>query len=141
MDNEIYSAPKADVELDDNFQVPNEVLKKIKNAWVAGLISAAITTVFTLVALAGTDIMGLNAFAFVDVGLIVIFAFGIYKRSRTCAILMLLFFVLNKIIMWVELSTASGIPLSLVFVWFYSMGIVGTFQYHKLKRRHKANCA
>ena len=107
-------------------------LKKIKNAWVTGLISITITVVFTLISISGKDILGLDAFAFIDVFLMAIFTFGIYKKSRTCAVLLLLIFVSNKVIMWFESGTARGIPLALVFLYFYIMGIVGTFQYHKI---------
>jgi hypothetical protein len=110
--------------------VPEEILKKIKNAWIAGLVSIAITVIFTLISMSGRDILGLNAWAFFDVFLMLIFVFGIYKKSRTCAVLMLLLFAANKVLMWLEAGTASGLPLALVFLWFYTQGVIGTFQYH-----------
>ena len=87
--------------------------------------------------MSGTDILslGLDAWAFFDVFLMLIFAFGIYKKSRTCAILMFLFFALNKAVMWYEAGTLSGLPLALVFFWLYAQGIVGTFQYHTFKKK------
>ena len=118
--------------------VPEETLKKIKHAWIAGLISIAITVILTLVSMSGTNILGLDATAFIDVFLMVIFTFGIYKNSRTCAVLMLLLFTANKVIMWQEAGTASGLPLALVFFWFYTMGVVGTFQYHSFKNSKDA---
>lgn len=114
-----------------------EALKKIKNAWVAGLVSIAITIAFTLYSMYGTELMGLNAFAFIDVVLMGIFTFGIYKGSRVCAILMLLLFAANKALMAMGGNT-SGIIMALVFLWLYIQGVIGTFQYHKLKKLPRA---
>lgn len=128
-----------DVEIqnfEEQVEIPEEILKKIKNAWVAGLVSIGTTVVFTLISMSGTDIMGLDAWAFVDVFLMLIFVFGIYKKSRTCAVLMLLLFAANKIVMWLEAGTASGLPLALVFLWFYTQGVIGTFQYHSLVKKN-----
>src|SRR5690606_1065310 len=102
MNDEVYSTPQSNLDMEKNIDVPEEVLKKIRNAWVAGLISIVVTFVFTLISILGTDILGLDAFAFVDVFLMAIFTFGIYKKSRTCAVLMLLLFAANKVIMWFE---------------------------------------
>lgn len=105
-------------------------LKDIKNAWIAGLISIGITITFTLISMSGTDVIGLDASAFIDVFQMIIFTFGIYKKSRTCAILMLALFIFNKILMWQYAGVGSGLPLALVFLWYYSKGVIGTFQYH-----------
>jgi hypothetical protein len=62
----------------------------------------------------------------------VIFTFGIYKKSRVSAILMLVLFAANKVIFWLEAGTASGLPLALVFLWLNTQGVIGAFQYHRL---------
>lgn len=134
MNQEVYSTPKSDLQIKENKEVPEEILKKIKNAWIAGVISIAVTVVFTLISMSGTDILGLDAFAFIDVFLMTIFTFGIYKKSRICAVLMLLLFAANKVIMWFNAGTVSGLPLALVFLWFYIMGVIGTFQYHAFNK-------
>lgn len=126
-----YTPPKSDLEINTTVEVPQEILKKIKNAWLAGLVSVGISTVFITIALLGTEIAGIDAFSFIDVILMAIFAFGIYKRSRTCAVLMFLLFAANKILMAIETGAVSGFPLAIALLWFYAMGIVGTFQYHK----------
>jgi hypothetical protein len=119
----------------ESINTPEKVLKKIKNAWIAGLISIGITLIFTLVSISGADILGLDASAFIDIFLMAIFTFGIYKKSRTCAILMLVLFIANKILMWQHSGSSSGLPLALVFLWFYTQGVIGTFQYHNYKNK------
>ena len=134
MNEEGYSIPQAELDKEENKEVPVEILKKIKYAWIAGIISIAVTVVLTLISMSGTDIPGLDAFSFIDVFLMVIFTFGTYKKSRTCAILMLLLFSVNRLIVWFDSGNTIS-PLALVFLWFYTMGVVGTFQFHRFKNK------
>ena len=67
MNEEGYSSPQAELHNEENKEVPVEILKKIKYAWIAGIISIAVTVVLTLISMSGTDIAGLDAFAFIDV--------------------------------------------------------------------------
>jgi hypothetical protein len=131
-----YKAPNASLEVTTPEKVDQAIAKKIKNAWIAGLISAGITLVLVLVAvLGGISIAGVDAWAFGDLAIVLALTYGVYRKSRVCAILLFGFFVLNKAVMWGTAGNVSGLPLALVFMWFYGQGIVGTFQYHKLQRK------
>lgn len=130
MSQDVYKTPASDLGAPVKVEVPVEILKKIKTGWVAGVVSVCITVVFTLIALSGTDILGGGAVAFIDAGLMAALAFGTYKKSRICAVLMLLLFVANKVLMWMDEGVPSGIVLALVFVWCFVQGAIGTFQYH-----------
>ena len=132
MDNP-YKAPEAPLEVQVVEEPDEKVAKKIKNAWVAGVISASITVVFILISLAGTSLGGINAWSFFDVAVILALSYGIYRKSRTCAVLLFLVFLANKLIMWAGAGNVSGFPLALVFLYFFAQGIMGTFQYHKAR--------
>lgn len=122
-----YSPPQADVQLHQPTPVvPAAIAKKIKSAWIAGLISAAMTLLVVLVGVAGFNVWNL-----LDVALILALAFGIYKRSRTCAVMLLVYFAVSKIITVAETGKATGIVLGLVFIYYYGQGVVGTFAYHR----------
>ncbi|MBK8185857.1 MAG: hypothetical protein IPK77_00545 [Cellvibrio sp.] len=60
MNENPYEAPKANTVLEAVADVPTEIKKKIKNAWIAGLISIAITLIIILISFTGTSIMGIN---------------------------------------------------------------------------------
>lgn len=112
-----------------------DIAKKIKNAWVAGAISGGLTLVVVLIAIfSGKDIAGIDAWSLIDVVFILGFSYGVYRKSRTCAILLFVIFLLSKVITWVDSGRPSGLPLALVFLWYYAQGIVGTFAYHKALR-------
>ncbi|MBO9717596.1 MAG: hypothetical protein J7507_12495 [Pseudoxanthomonas sp.] len=129
-----YSAPvtTSGIQVRD---VPEEILKKIKHAWVAAVVSGCITLVVTLIAMSGTDILGFSAWELIDVALIFGLAFGIYKKSRTCAVVMFVYFIISKILITIQAGHATGIPLALVFGYCFWQGIAGTFAYHRLDGR------
>ena len=135
-----FQAPTANVEwvppADELPAVPDEIHKKIRNAAVAGLVSAAITLLFALLAASGTAVVaGFGLAQLVDVALILGLSFGIYKRSRTCAVIMLVYFVISKI--WIIRVTGqfSGGLVALVFLYLYGQGVAGTFAFHRWKKR------
>lgn len=127
-----YAAPTATV-ADPVPSIPPDIAKKIKSAWVAGCISGVVTLGVTLLAMSGTQALGFTAWSLLDVALIFGLAFGIYKKSRTCAVLMLAYFVLSKIILMMEAGKPSGLLVALIFGYFYVQGILGTFAFHKFK--------
>lgn len=121
----------------DANEVPEQVSKKIRNAFYAGIFSGSITLLFVLIALAGSPMAGISAWAFLDVVLIYGLAFGIYKKSRTAATVMFVYFVASKIYMMG--SGMSGMVMAVVFGVFYFQGILGTFAYHKHQKELLAN--
>jgi hypothetical protein len=120
--------------------LPDEITRPMKHGWVAACISGAMTLLVTLVSLGGAGReIGYDAWNLVDVGLIALLAFGIYKRSRTAATIMLLYFVLSKILVMVETGKPSGLVLGLVFAIFYFRAMTATYRYHRFLRDWKRN--
>lgn len=111
--------------------VAPEILKKIRNAWIAGLITAAMTLLVTMMAVFGIRLLGFNALNFVDVALVLGLTYGIYRKSRACAVLMVVYFVASKIYLMVLTGKPTGIVMGLVFTYFYVQGVIGTFAYRK----------
>lgn len=103
--------------------------RAIRDAWIAGIISAIINLVVSLGRFGGQDIRGL-----VDVFLISGLTFGIYKKSRICALAMFVYFVINKVILISEgnMPTNWGIMWVILFGYIFFQGIRGTFVYHKI---------
>src|SRR5262249_46833014 len=129
-------APLIDEEM-SKLPVPNDVSRNIKNAWVAASISGLITLLFTLGAIFGHSILGFSAWELIDAAFIFGMAFGIYKKSRTCAVLMLIYFIGAKILLMTQAGTTNGIVLALVFLYYFAMGVKGTFDYHRILSAHR----
>src|SRR5262249_9957703 len=135
-----YAAPRAHLQSGESEPaISIDVLKKIRGAWIAGLISGSLTLVVPLFAIAGKSVLGYSAVELVDVALVFGLTFGIYKKSRTCAVLMLVYFVISKVIIMMEMRSASPMIVGLLFMYFYALGVVGTFQYHRLVRTIAGN--
>lgn len=112
--------------------------RAIKGAWIAGAISGAVTLVFVIAAVAGADVLGFNILYLLDVFLIFGLAYGIYKKSRTCAVIMFVYFVASKVIIWQRMGSLQGLPVAIAFGYFFFQGIRGTFAYHGIKKAEKA---
>jgi hypothetical protein len=138
-----YAAPLAKLEDPRLWEpsVPDLVLKQIKNAWVIGTISGACTLAVTLLAIFGTSILGASAWGLLDVALIFGLTFGIYKKSRTCAVLMLVYFVASKIYQITLTDKPSGLVMGVVFIYYFAMGTKGTFAYHRILKAHRSQIA
>lgn len=106
--------------------------KAIKTAWSAGIISGVLTLIVTLVAMAGYSFMDFSAWNLLDVAVIAGLTFGIYRKSRTCAVVMLVYFIGSKFLIWSETKSVSGLPMALIFSWFFFQGMRGTFAWHSL---------
>ena len=128
-----YTAPGAQIAEPEKeaIEVPSEILKKIRQAWIAALFTAGITVVVIVISIAGEPILVYTAWEFFDVALVLGLGFGIYKKSRTCAVLMLVYFVASKILIMVETGKPAGLFMGLLFAFFYWQGVSGTFAYHK----------
>jgi len=135
MSDNPYKPPTVNVDrVEPELPVPDNITRMIKSAWIAGLISIGITLILILVSFYGTSILGINAWALIDVGLMAGLTYGVYRKSRTCAVLLLAFFVLSKIMMWVQEGSPRGWIMALIFTWYFFQGMSGTFLYHRWKR-------
>lgn len=130
-----FQPPTAVVaDVDRPTQVAESIRRDIRNAWIAGTISGCVTLVIATIATLTAPVFGFGAAQFMDVALIFGLAYGIYRCSRACAVGLLAYFVLSKLILLRAGGPASGIPMALLFIYFYSRGVVGTFRYHRAAR-------
>ena len=111
-----------------------EAEAKIKFAWQAGIVSGTMTLIFVFFSLAGYGFTGLiNEFSLIDVCLVFGLSFGIYKKSRIAAVLMLVYFALNQAWIIVGLKRFPGV-ISWFFLILFLGGVQGTFAYRKLSK-------
>ena len=84
-----------------------------------------------MISIYGTSVAGMGAWNLIDVVLIFGLAIGIYRKSRVCATTMFIYFVVSKIIGWVDAGKPTGLILTLIFIYYFFKGMVATFDYHK----------
>ena len=110
--------------------------KKIKHARIAAMISGIITLAGSITLIYKQPELQLSLFnmlSLIDVVIIFTMAYGIYKKSRLCAVLMFEYFLLSKIfIMSISSQISLGaIIIGSIFLYFLFQGVRGTFTYHK----------
>lgn len=117
-----------------------QAIKATKNGAVAALISAGITAAVTLFAIttaaegAGFLAVFNDPFNFVDVVLVLICAFGMYKQSRIASVAIFIYFIFAKIFIAIQSGETTGITTGLLWLYFYGKAIQGSFAYHKFEK-------
>ena len=110
--------------------------RRIKNAYIGGAIRGTVTLLFTAAAIhSGSNFLGLNGWALLDVALIFGLTFGVYKKSRVCAGLLFGITLLVGVLMLLDTQTASMFPRivgSILFGYHFFRGLQGTMTYHRL---------
>jgi len=100
----------------------------------AGWIAALFTGVLTAV-IAWRGVANLHRINLIDAGILLVLAYGIFRKSRICAILALAYYVVNQVArlrMPHESIQAGGLVFGIaLFVTLYSLGVVGTFAFHR----------
>jgi hypothetical protein len=124
-------------------KTPIEIARgRIKTAGVIAFISAGITLFAIAFAVLGHSIIsGINAYALFDVLLLIVLAVLLLSlKSRVAAIALLVYFVGSKVLQFVDEpeTIRSGVWLTLVFVSAYINGVIGAFEFQKLRKQHKA---
>ena len=108
---------------------PKALNRLIKNGASAALVSALITIALD-VYYWSEGVRTIRVYLnLVEVAITCVLAYGIYRRSRICAVLVLLLFTLNQIYLPAVHSIGNMIFITL-FMLCFSGGVVGTFWYH-----------
>jgi hypothetical protein len=112
-----------------------EAKNKIELAWIAGVFSGILTLVFIILSQAGYYKLNwlIDIWSLIDVCLVFALSFGIYKKSRICAVAMASNFILNQALLAINFKIMPSL-LSLIFLFIYISGIQGAFTYQKLSR-------
>jgi serine/threonine-protein kinase len=128
-----YKPPR--VTLEETYTAPPRISKKIQYATVAGGILGTLTLILTCVSLFGVSIPNVSVWSLIDAGLVFGLTFGVYNKSRVCAILLFSYYVVSKIQYSIITQKVDGIAYSLIFTIFFVVGIVGTFEFHSDRKK------
>ena len=95
--------------------------------WVAAVIAGFFTTLCVM-----TGCFGLNKYNIVDMALLFGLAYGVYRRSRTCAVLLLAYDVASQAMLFRLGRQPSAVAFVSAGIFFtaYALGVIGTFVSH-----------
>ena len=104
--------------------------KHVTRAWMAATISAGLTLVFSIAGALGIIALpGYDAWNLIDVVILAALAYGVWRRSRVCAVLLLLYGIANEVFLALD-ETARFSLLRVVFIYFYFRGAIQIFHDH-----------
>jgi len=107
-------------------------------AATGAFIVAGVTGIIAVIAIARSSaVMGIDGFAFLDVGIFAVLGFFLRRHSRVAAVLALAMFVAEKISMALKTGGITGWPLAIVLLLCFISGVRGSFGFHRLNAREK----
>ncbi len=110
--------------------------KMIKEGWIAGLVLGTISFLTWFISmLTNKNVLDLpvDPFGLVDILLIFGLTYGIYRKSRFCAVAMTIYYFIMKLYM-IAITFPTGI---FSIIWlailttFFVRAMIGTFEYHR----------
>ncbi len=116
----------------------HDPLYAIKVTWVTSIVVATLSVAIYVAARTWPDVWGKFAPGLLDVGIIVGLGYGVYRRSRVCAVLLLGFWLYSKLYQMYYLHTRLGAEAILIGYIFF-MGARATFRIHTLGRASDAD--
>jgi hypothetical protein len=132
-----YKAPVAELDSPFEIDIPERVLRKIRNGWIAGAISGCLSLGYMIFAFYTGEASTLtDALYLYDAILLFWLAYGVYKKSRTAATVLFLYDGSMKVLMAVETNHIGAIAIALLFLLLFFLGMIGTYQYHRMKNTH-----
>jgi len=121
--------------------------KKLENdiryAFYASIVTILVTLSLVLIALAVGYLDAFNfSISLIEIVLMSILSYGIYKKSRFASTVFFIYFLLSKIVMTAAAvitgaiaSIVGQIALGIVFLYFYFKGMVATYKLYKIKNK------
>ena len=137
----LYQSPESDVVTEVEYEaVPEDILHSIRHAWIVCAILVTVGTVVTsFFILSGNSASELfSADNFYDYLLVAFLGIGIYRKSRTAAVLMVIYYLITSLIIMTSFEKIGGLLMRITVLYFLIRGMIGTFKYHNhFKSRDK----
>lgn len=110
-------------------KAPDTILRKIMAGWIAASLSTAINLFWALRAFTSGNIpVGIGVG--IDAVMLGAGAYGLYRKSRIAALLLLGYYVLGRVLMLIA-GNLSGAVIGVIAVFIYVAAAKGTFDYHR----------
>lgn len=114
--------------------IPEDVSNKIHNGYMAGYIAAGLNVVVGVLHVIGSSAPTIRLVDYVaSAAIIAALAFGVQRKSRVAAVLLLLYFIAASIQYMVVTGQVGGVLIPIIFMLLFYQAIHGTFEWHRLR--------
>ena len=96
--------------------------KAIKDAVVAGIITIVVTVMLTLVYASGAGLAHIDPWNIADLLIMGLLVYGVHRKNRFAAIILPIYYLSVKTVLWVGEHAFIGVPLALIFAYFFVRG-------------------
>ena len=118
-----------DIEVANSRPPLKKVKKWIEQGWITGLICGFITLCCAVLGASGYKIYDFGILNLIDVFLVLLMTFGIYRKSRVASTSMFVYYIFSQIMLALDYGSGAIGMLSLIFIYFYFQAMRGTFIY------------
>jgi hypothetical protein len=130
-----YSPPSAQIEeiKKDQPSIPKKLANDIRNGWIAACISGCMTLMLALISIFSDLTLSHDAWSLIDVTLTFGLAVGIFYRSRVASTITFIYFLLSKIVIYIQLGQLTGwFIITIIFFYIYGKAMIATYKVHKI---------
>lgn len=113
--------------------------RHIRNGAVAATLSAGLTGLIVTIAVLTEPQSGAIAYfddpwLVVDIAALLLLALGVSRKSRTAAVLLVVYFLIALAVRFVDTGRVTGLLGAVVWMYFYVNALRGAFAYHRIAR-------
>lgn len=133
-ENPYQSAPEEAAKTNADVDTPAQIAGKIQNGWIAGLVMAGGSLLFGLWQLFINQITAsFFGFVVIDALIVAAMSFGVYRKNRVAAIVLLVYYLLGRVAFYLEGGNLGGIFLQVIFLIFLYQAAQATMKWHRLE--------
>jgi hypothetical protein len=130
-----YLEEKREAEINYKFR---KAEKRIEDMYIISLISGVIICILSLLSILGITILGSTGWGLIDAAIIIMLSAGLRKKSRVCALIMFIYFLLITILSSYQNIDTQLITARAFFCIIFLYGFIGTLTYHKYQDVNKS---
>jgi hypothetical protein len=114
-------------------------LSMINQGWIAGVVLGGISLIIWTIGMlkqdSNVDGAIVNAYGIIDILGIFALSYGIFNKSRVCAIILTSYYLIVQLYLIITLPAQMGLirfPGLIIFTIFFVRASIGTFRYHQV---------
>ncbi|MFA6980903.1 MAG: hypothetical protein WC209_16385 [Ignavibacteriaceae bacterium] len=117
--------------------------KKIRRGWIAGVILGILSLLITIYSLntPGNSALreSFNEWTFIDITICFGLSFGVYKKNKIAAILLLALFLIPRIIGFISTGNLKILSGGAIFVYFFVEALRGILDYESTTKQNNVD--
>lgn len=108
-----------------------EAKRAIRDAWIVGVLSIVVTTMLTMIYASGAGLAHVAPLNWLDLAIMSLLTFGIYKRNRLAIFIMPVYYLGVKALFWFDERAFIGLPIALIVAYFFWRAVRGIQVLHQ----------